>query len=130
MPASSFSTCRKIEAETCPIRKKLGHYLATLPAQINNKPAFFSDEYIQSVEASLAPVFPIPENSMLFTLAAFCFAGMAKVVTATAAASVPKGRGKTKAALRCFEWVVTISGWQFEVQFPGDQTDHGLEVTG
>ena len=41
---------------------------------------------------------------------------------------VKKPAGKW--APRCFEWVVTISYWQPEVELSGDEIDHGFEVTG
>jgi len=35
-----------------------------------------------------------------------------------------------KVVLRCLEWVETTSGWQREIEFAGDQIDHGLQVAG
>ena len=33
-------------------------------------------------------------------------------------------------APRCLEWVVTISCWQPEFEFSGDEIDHGGEISG
>ena len=33
-----------------------------------------------------------------------------------------------KRVLRCLEWVATISIWQHEIEFTGEQVDHGFEI--
>ena len=37
---------------------------------------------------------------------------------------------RIKQVLRCLAWVVTFSSVQLQVELPGEQVDHGLEVAG
>ena len=41
---------------------------------------------------------------------------------------IAKRLEKGRLVLRCFTWVVTSSSRQLEVEFAGEQIDHGLEV--